>query len=146
MPSNWRLILVVTLVLLARCAGLGGSETVSEPSDPMTTKTTVVEATDPTETTVETTAMTADDSPMYGTEFVSVSKLENQSRYFEWPENQSVHFENLSESRQQVFVDALDGQVEFGQDEENPFGFNDENRPEVLKYEGTWYFVRVAIV
>ncbi|KAB1192559.1 hypothetical protein GJR96_03530 [Haloferax sp. MBLA0076] len=82
----------------------------------------------------------------YGTEFVSVSPLENQSRDTEWPDNQSVHFENLSQSQQAVFLDALDKQVEVGPDEENPFVFNDETRPQVVRYEGTWYFVRVAIV
>ncbi|KAB1197381.1 MULTISPECIES: hypothetical protein [Haloferax] len=143
MPSNWQTLLVLGVALLAGCTGLGGSETAVTPDDPMTT----AEPTTATAgTTAETTATTANDSPGYGTEFVSVSKLGNQSRYTEWPDNRSVHFENMTESRQTVFLDALDEQVEFGPEEENPFGFNDESRPEVVRYEGTWYFVRVAIV
>ena len=144
MPSNWKTIFVLGVVLLAGCAG-GGSDTPAEPDDSMTTKTTPETTTEIVETTAETTE-TDDGSPDYGTEFVSVSQLENQSRYTEWPDNRSVHFENMTASRQAVFEDALDGQVEFGPDEDNPFGFNDESRPQVVKYEGTWYFVRVAIV
>lgn len=143
MPSNWKTIFVIGVVLLAGCTGVGGSETPVTPNDPMTT---AEPTTETAETTVETAATATDDSPGYGTEFVSVSPLENQSRHTEWPDNRSVHFENMTASRQAVFEDALDGQVEFGPEEENPFGFHDESRPEVVRYEGTWYFVRVAIV
>lgn len=147
MSSNWLSLLVVGLVLFAGCSGVGGSDTAVESDDSMTTNATPEQTVDGTTPAVETTTeATEDTSPEFGTEFVSVSPLQNQSQYTEWPDSQAVHFENLSESQQAVFLDALDGQVVFGPDEENPFAFSDRDRPEVVKYEGTWYLVRVAIV
>ncbi|WP_424007761.1 hypothetical protein [Haloferax denitrificans] len=139
MSPHCRACLVACVLLAAGCVGTPA------PTGTTTTATTAAETTQTTTATAATTT-TATDSPTYGTEFVSVSKLENQSRADEWPDNKTARFENLSEPRKEVFRDALDGRVTFGPDEENPFAFNDSDRPELVRYEGEWYFVRVAVV
>ncbi|NHN57502.1 MULTISPECIES: hypothetical protein [Halorussus] len=89
----------------------------------------------------------AEDAPPTGTQFVSVDRYENRSRHAQWPDRQTVVFEDLSESRQQVFEKALSGgSVEVAPDESNPFSFHDDDRPRAVRYDGTWYYVRVAIV
>lgn len=99
-----------------------------------------------TDVSVPSVETTPDDRPAKGTQFVSLVRLENQSRHAAWPDNRTVAFGNLSERRQAVVREALDGQVAFGPDETNPFSYYDETRPRAVRYDGTWYYVRVAIV
>ncbi|MFC7046955.1 hypothetical protein ACFQH6_17500 [Halobacteriaceae archaeon GCM10025711] len=90
---------------------------------------------------------TTDDMPAYGTEFVSVERLDNQNRYTEWPNDEAAVFADLSNSRQRVFRDALEnGTVEFSPSDPNPFSSHNKERPKVVRYDGTWYYVRVAVV
>ncbi|CQR51229.1 hypothetical protein BN996_02636 [Haloferax massiliensis] len=143
MALAWRVGLVLCVLLVADCAGGPSSTATMTDGTPTTILTTAPIPTDNSTPTNET-PTTGD--PAYGTEFVSVSKLENGSRAETWPDNKTARFENLSEPRKEVFRDALDGRVTFGPDEENPFAFSDSDRPELVRYEGEWYFVRVAIV
>lgn len=140
--NRFTVVALVVLVAASGCTGLGAQS--NPDATTTTTRTTTATTTAPTTTAAPT---TTDDTPAYGTEFVYVSKLENQSEYTEWPDNQSVHFQNLSDARQEAFLTAFEGdRAKFGPDEPNPFAFNDKSRPRVVKYEGTWYYVRVAIV
>ncbi|WP_052368138.1 hypothetical protein [Haloferax sp. ATB1] len=140
MALTWRVGLVLCVLLVAGCAGGPSSTATTTDGTPTTAPIMTNNSTAADEAT-----MTTGD-PAYGTEFVSVSKLENQSQADEWPDNKTARFENLSESRKSVFRDALDGRVTLGPDEQNPFAFSDSNRPELVRYDEEWYFVRVAIV
>ncbi|MFC4448921.1 hypothetical protein [Halorussus aquaticus] len=142
---------LAVLLVLAGCVGgtPGGTATTSSTTAPGGTATTAGTATttdDPT-TSPDTPSTRTDDAPPKGSQFVSVVAFENQSRHAQWPDNQTVAFENLSADRQRVFEEALPGgSVAFGPDETAPFSFYDETRPRAVRYDGTWYYVRVAIV
>lgn len=144
-PSRSAVVaLLSTLALaLAGCTGAPAGVPTDGPADE--SGTTTATATDTTAATTRTTT-TADETPPKRTQFVSVTRLENQSGYREWPAGKRARFENLSAERRETFRRALDGQVEIPPAEESAFAFHDESRPRVVRYEGTWYYVRVAIV
>lgn len=137
---------IALLVVLGGCAELAPTQSRTTTSSSVTTdttsRTTIVGTTATTDGTI-----TTADQPSKGTQEVSVTRLENQSRHTEWPDNETVAFENLSKRRQTVFQTALEnGSVTFAPDETNPFSFHNKSRPKVVRYDGTWYYVRVAIV
>jgi hypothetical protein len=126
----------------SEASGGGPQENVSATATDATTGT----STTTTTTTTTPTTTTTDETPPYGTQFISVERLENQSRYQAWPAGERAHFRNLSAERRETFRRALNDTVEVPPDEEAAFDFNDKSRPRVVRYEGTWYYVRVAIV
>ena len=79
------------------------------------------------------------DQPAYGTQLVSVVEYDGRNA-------SGTAFGNLTEAQRRVFLRVVEGgQVRFGPDETTPFDYHDDDRPEFVKYEGNWYFVRVAI-
>ena len=77
---------------------------------------------------------------------MTVVTLANQSRATEWPDEQRVAFETLSDQRQAAFERSLDGgQLRFERGK-SPFDFNNKSRPRLVHYRGIWYYVRVTIV
>ncbi|NEU57926.1 hypothetical protein [Halorussus sp. MSC15.2] len=144
---------LAVLLVLAGCVGgaPGGDETRTTPTtdaaDGTATTTSTATTTDDPTTSPDPPSTRTDDAPPKGSQFVSVVAFENQSRHAQWPDNQTVAFEDLPADRQRVFEEALSGgSVEFGPDETAPFSFYDESRPRAVRYDGTWYYVRVAIV
>lgn len=140
------LVSVCIALLLALGGCSGPEETRSETTTPTGAETTVAPTTET--TTVSDTSLTSTaDRPPAGTQEVTVSRLENQSRYAEWPDDETVRFESLTEPRRAAFRSALqNGSVAFAPDVDCPFSFYDKDRPKVVRYDGTWYYVRVAIV
>ena len=129
-------------LLVAGCIG-GPVGTAESPGGEPTATTPASTNTPTTDSTPTSTA----DQPAFGTQFVSVERYENQSTGATWPADERSTFENLTDARRDVFLGALEeGQQRFGPDESNPFDWNDGDRPVAVKYEGTWYYVRVAIV
>ena len=140
---------IALLLTLSGCSGPG--ETPSETTTPGDAETTIAttETTGASDTSLATSdrSTTTADRPPAGTQEVTVSRLENQSQYAEWPDSETVRFGNLTEPRRITFRSAFENRsVVFEPDEDNPFSFYDKDRPKVVRYEGTWYFVRVAIV
>lgn len=138
---------VCGLVLLAGCIGFSGPTGTTTTSTPATSPAATSAAT-PNPTTTERRVTTTDMTPAFGTETVWVRPLEDQSRHAEWPDDETVTFENLSAARQDVFLEALssDDEVVFSPHEPNPFAFSDQGKPRLVYYNGTWYAVQVAIV
>ena len=134
----------VACLLVAGCVGgpAGGE-------NPTEVRPTASATPPPTSTTTSASATTTrtTDEPTYGTQFVSVSKYENQTIGTTWPEDERSTFENLTDAQRDVFLRALeDGGQRFGPDESNPFSWHDDGRPKAVRYRGEWYFVRVVIV
>lgn len=138
---------VVALAITAGCLGGGTAPADTDTTDaPPTTTQTATETLTETTTTSER-QRTSMEYP-YGTEFVSVDPLGNQSRG-DVSKDGFAAFGNLTERRQTVFLQALEeGDQTFYPDGDrvNPFSYGDEDRPRYVRYEGTWYYVRVAIV
>lgn len=93
--------------------------------------------------TTGTPSATAESEPQKGDQLLSVSEL-NESQAMQWNESRRAAFENLSAERQQVVEEALECDCNVELDGE--FDFNDRDRIEVVRYDGTYYFLRVAIV
>lgn len=148
MRRSLPVVAVLVLTLTAGCLGGGTAPATDTPDGPPSTDT----ATDtPTATPPPTTTSERRRTTMeypYGTEFVSVDPLDDQRRG-NVSKQGFVAFGNLSEREQTVFLRALEtGDRTFRPDSGrvNPFGFNDDDRPQFVRYEGTWYYVQVAIV
>jgi hypothetical protein len=142
-------LVAVALVLAAGCLGGGTGPGDADTTDAPATTTAEADQLTPTEppTTTSDRQRTTKQFP-YGTEFVSVDPLANQSRG-NVSKDGYVAFGTLTEREQTVFLQALeDGDQTFYPDGDrvNPFGFNDDDRPQFVRYEGTWYYVRVAVV
>lgn len=134
------LLRVLALVVLAVTAGCVSTDAGQAPT---------VEETDtqgPTQTDAPT--LTTMEYP-YGTQFVSVERVD-ASVAPPLSDAESVRFENLTRTRRETFLRALDadGGLTFRPSDErsNPFGFGESDRPEYVRYEGTWYLVAVGIV
>lgn len=61
----------------------------------------------------------------------------------EFNESNRVSYENLSEKRKELFFRTLQCDCNVNQ---NEFSFNDEERIQVVKYRGEYYYLRVTIV
>ena len=133
------------LITLAGCSGIG---TPDATTPQQTTVSTLTPTNAPTTTqTIQQPVTTTRDTPEMGTQFVDAKQLENQSRIQEVSDAKKSAFENLSNPRQTVFLDALrNGTVTINRSESNPFSFNNQSRPEFIHYNNTWYFVRTSIV
>lgn len=140
-------VVLVAVVLFAGCFGGGGPAISDETTEPPTTTTPQPETTTTQTTTTEQRRPRVTREYPYGTEFLSVDRLGNQSRGNTSKEG-FVAFGNLTDREQAVFEQALEADITFRPDDGkiNPFGFNDRERPEYVRYEGTWYYVQVAIV
>ena len=156
-----RTVLAVALLALVVSAGCIGTPRVSEePPDWVTTDAdsatteTPTTATDTEATTTEAPAETTataiadtpaatDAEPRKGDQFLSVSRL-NESQAMQWNASKRASFGSLSEERQQVVKEAL--QCDCNVELDGEFSFHDKARVEVVKYEGTYYFLRVSIV
>ncbi|MFB6071936.1 MAG: hypothetical protein ABEJ88_03115 [Halobacterium sp.] len=145
--NHLAVVALAVLVAASGCTGVGGTNPVDTAETTVTT-TETAQATTATDASTTTDAPeTTGDAPPKGTQFVQVSALENQSSYREWPDAQAVRFETLSEPRKDAFVDALrNGSVRFEPNEDPPFSYYDDDRPRVVKYDDTWYYVRVLVV
>ncbi|WP_227375445.1 hypothetical protein [Haladaptatus halobius] len=130
--------LLVLSLLLAGCSGLSPSPGAAEPA--------TVESTTPTsttETTATPTTSTTETMPAYGTEFLSVSEL-NESEAMAFDASERVAFENHSAECKEVVEEAVECDCSVTLDGE--FSFHNEKRVKVVRYEGGYYYLRVAIV
>lgn len=141
-------VALLVLVVTAGCTGPGGGNQTDTTLVDAATETTSAEAT-PTETTDETTArtttlpVTTDEEPQKGDQFLSVSEL-NESQAMQWNASKRASFGNLSEERQQVVKETIECNCNV--ELHGEFSFHDKERVEVVEYDGTYYFLRVAIV
>ncbi|MFB6146552.1 MAG: hypothetical protein ABEJ08_02585 [Halobacteriaceae archaeon] len=141
---------LAVLVLAAGCGAFTGTASPTTTTTPTTASSTT--AGTPARTTAPGTTPagpTTRQSPPKGTQIVSLVRLENQRSHTQWPDEQTVHIRNLSDRRRAVFRAAFppgNESVRFGPDERNPFSYHDDDRPRAVRYDGTWYYVRVAIV
>ncbi|WP_396611840.1 hypothetical protein ACH9L7_00710 [Haloferax sp. S1W] len=134
-------VIVAGLILLAGCVS-AGPPTAAPPASSTAQPTTTPATSTP--TTATTTTATSTTGYSHGTQFVSVSKSGPGNCSSET--TNCATFENLTADQQQVFRNLLNAsQIVVGPDETNPFDYQNESRPEFVNYEGTWYFVRVAI-
>jgi len=137
-------LICAAALLLAGCAGApaGGSAPGANTTETTTAATDTspkTEATTTTETT-STTTTTADD-PDYGDNLLSLSAVPNSTAENVSAE-EKANFTELTSAQRDVFLEARrEGQVN-----QDVFRFNDEDRIEYVRYEGQWYFLRVAIV
>lgn len=150
------LAIALLVVVTAGCAGpvgggpagdapaetTTGTETATQIPERATTATETAAAELPTTQPTETRPGT-DDEPQKGDQFLSVMEV-NESEATAWNSSERAAFENLSAERQRTVREAVecDCNVELG----GEFSFYDEDRIEVVEYEGTHYFLRVAIV
>lgn len=86
------------------------------------------------------TSTTAD--PQTGDELVSVTQV-NESTAMRANASKRATFENLTDAQQAVFLEALRCDCNVEQD---VFHFSNKSRVEYVRYDGTWYFVRVSVV
>lgn len=139
-------VLSALLITLAGCSGIGAPNATT-PQQTTSSTTTTTEASTTTTQTSQRPDTTTRDTPEKGTQYVDVKQLDNQSRIQEVSDAKKTGFENLSNPRRTVFLDALrNGTVTFNRSESNPFSFYNQSRPEYVRYNDTWYFVRTSIV
>jgi hypothetical protein len=133
-------VALLALVVSAGCAGPAGDDpTETTVESPETTS----EDPETTTATRSTQATTTASEPQKGDQLLSVSEL-NESQAKKFDASKRVAFENLSEERQQVVKQAIECDCNVELDDE--FDFNNEDRIEVVYYDGTYYFLRVSIV
>lgn len=143
-------IALLAAVVTAGCAGPAGdaptetatTETMTQIPERATTATGTATGELPTTRTTETLPGT-DSEPQKGDQFLSVMAV-NESEAMAWNSSERATFENLSVERQQVVREAVECDCNVELDGE--FSFHDKDRIEMVKYEGTYYFLRVAIV
>lgn len=132
-------VLILSLVI-AGCSGLSPSDR----SPGITTNETPAETEQESVTTTTTPKQTSTEkrTPQKGDELLSVSRIDNSSA-MEFNESNRVSYENLSEKKKELFFRALQCDCNVHQ---NEFSFNDEERIQVVKYRGEYYYLRVTIV
>lgn len=136
-PSRVVLIGVVGVVLLAGCTGTTPSSTTTT-STPTSTTT----ATPTTITTTTTVAAFPTHDPATGDNLLSVSEVSAETA-MKVNASQRATFENLTTGKQRAIDEALTCDCNV---EQHAFTFNDKDRIRYVKYNGTWYYLRVAVV
>lgn len=137
---------VIFVVVLTGCSGVApGSSppettttTHNNSSDTTTTEQTTVEST---RTTIEQTTGN-DKTPQKGDNLLSVQRI-NTSNAMKFNESSRINYADLSDSKKELFTRALQCDCNINQ---NQFSFHDEQRVKVVKYDGEYYYLRVAIV
>lgn len=93
-------------------------------------------------TTTTQPSTTTTDEPEKGDTLLSVTEV-NTSTVMQVNESQRTNFAALSERQRAVFLEALNCSWTVQQ---TVFRFDDADRVGSVKYEGQWYYLRVAIV
>jgi len=137
-------IALLAVVVTAGCTAPSGQRPSAGAETAESAETTTAESAETTTTTIETTdRTTTTPGPKKGDQLLSVSEL-NESQAAEWNASKRATFGNLSEERQQVVKRAIECDCNVELDGE--FRFYDKDRIEVVRYDGRFYFLRVAIV
>jgi hypothetical protein len=123
--------LLIATVAFAGCTGTTNSQP-TETALQTTTETRVAGATD---------NATADD-PAKGDELLYVSAV-NKSTVKGTNDSAKANFSALSDTQSSVFLDALEDSSGVTQ---TVFEYGDEDRIRYVRYDGQWYYLRVAIV
>ncbi|MFB6154446.1 MAG: hypothetical protein ABEJ22_01025 [Haloferacaceae archaeon] len=122
-------LLVVSGVTLAGCTGARGGAAASA-----TTPTTERTTTTPTETT--------SDEPQKGDNLLSLSEVGDETA-MDADAGERANFSALDSTQRDAFLRAYNCSCTVAQE---TFRYNDHGRIEYVRYEGQWYYLRVAIV
>lgn len=142
-PSIWRGVLLATLVLTAGCLGQPQETVTVDPTaSPTTTETEPAGPTTDLTTTETLPAPLGDEDPDYGTQLLQPSTIDREIA-LSAAESKRSAFENLSSDQREAFELAMECECSVKQ---TAFSFYNKDRIEYVRYEGTWYFARVAIV
>lgn len=123
--------LLIATVAFAGCTGITSHQS-SDATVQTTTETRVASATD---------NATADD-PAKGDELLYVSAV-NKSTVKDTNDSAKANFSALSDAQRSVFLDALEDSSGVNQ---TVFEYGDDDRIRYVRYDGQWYYLRVAIV
>ncbi|WP_458206876.1 hypothetical protein [Haladaptatus sp. NG-SE-30] len=135
--------LVALSLLLAGCSGVSPNPDTAEPAMVESTQTSTGETISAISTTTTKTTGDTETTPAKGTQFLSVSEL-NEGQAMKFDASERVAFEDLSAERKQVVEEAMECDCSVTLDGE--FSFHDEDRVKVVRYEGRYHYLRVAIV
>jgi hypothetical protein len=134
----------LALVVSAGCVAPGGGSQTNTTLTDATSETTSAESTTGTDATTETpSATTTTVEYEKGDELLSASEL-NESQAMQFDASERADFGNLSETRRQVVKRTIECDCNVELDGE--FDYHDEERIEVVKYDGTYYYLRITIV
>lgn len=148
-------VLVILTIVLAGCSAVPtdqAAETTTETTASTTTTTTMkptlttTTTTKPTLTTTTTTPTTEESSPAKGTMYLSVVRLENQSSYREWSADERAQLRELPDDKREEVLTVLKEGAGQTQIRTDAWSYYNEGRVKVVKYNGTWYYVRISIV
>jgi|APHM01.1.fsa_nt_gi hypothetical protein len=110
--------------------------------EPETSMTEGSPATTTVETPAEETTSTEPSDSQGGFDAFSLQDV-NESIAFRADESERASFANLTDAQQELFLQALECDCNIKQE---VFRFNDKERIRYVEYNGSWYYLRVAIV
>jgi len=130
---------VALLVVLVGCAGLG--ERAPSPTTTETAPSTTTMSTGSTTTTTPEWSCVGEDPPK-GTNMLSISPSSAETAK-QINDNQRAKFKNLTVEQRKVFLEALGRDCNLVQ---SVFQFNNNDRVKYVRYDESWYYLRVSIV
>lgn len=134
--------LVVFVVFSAGCAGLAEDTTQSTTMAPTSSETTATPTATTTTMGVASSMSSTIDRPDKGDNLLSLTRV-NESTAMTVNLSQRASVGNLTDAQREVVHEALNCDCNVNQE---VFTFNDEDRLQYVTYNGTWYYLRVAIV